>query len=56
MEKRSPESDAETLSIFAEYVGQHTKRAAKISSGGSTPLILTISSVLVEKRELTEIL
>jgi hypothetical protein len=25
MEKRGPESDGETLSFFAEYVGQHTK-------------------------------
>ena len=32
MEKRSPDSDAETLSIFAEYVGQHTKSREDIKS------------------------
>jgi hypothetical protein len=32
MEKRSPDSDAETLSIFAEYVGQHTKTREDIKS------------------------
>jgi hypothetical protein len=25
MEKRGPDSDAETLALFAEYLGQHTK-------------------------------
>jgi hypothetical protein len=25
MEKRGPDSDAETLALFAEYVGQHSK-------------------------------
>ncbi len=25
MEKRGPDSDVETLALFAEYVGQHSK-------------------------------
>jgi hypothetical protein len=32
MEKRSPDSDVETLAIFAEYVGQHTKTREDIKS------------------------
>ena len=32
MEKRSPDSDVETLAIFAEYVGQHTKSREDIKS------------------------
>jgi len=29
MEKRGPDSDAETLALFAEYVGQHSKHRAR---------------------------
>lgn len=32
MEKRSPDSDAETLEGFAEYVGQHSKTRKDIKS------------------------
>ena len=32
MEKRGPDSDAETLSLFAEYVGQHSKSREDIKS------------------------
>ena len=32
MEKRSPDSDAETLAGFAEYVGQHSKTREDIKS------------------------
>jgi hypothetical protein len=32
MEKRSPDSDAETLTEFAEYVGQHSKTREDIKS------------------------
>ncbi len=32
MEKRGPDSDAETLEGFAEYVGQHTKTREDIKS------------------------
>lgn len=32
MEKRGPDSDAETLSFFAEYVGQHSKSREDIKT------------------------
>jgi hypothetical protein len=32
MEKRGPESDAETLALFAEYVGQHSKTREDIKT------------------------
>ena len=32
MEKRGPDSDAETLSAFAEYVGQHSKTREDIKT------------------------
>jgi|GEM_PF-5353563 len=32
MEKRGPDSDAETLSGFAEYVGQHSKTREDIKT------------------------
>jgi hypothetical protein len=32
MEKRGPDSDAETLSLFAEYVGQHSKSREDIKT------------------------
>jgi hypothetical protein len=32
MEKRGPDSDAETLAVFAEYVGQHSKSREDIKS------------------------
>jgi hypothetical protein len=32
MEKRSPDSDAETVASFAEYVGQHSKTRENIKS------------------------
>jgi Domain of unknown function (DUF5069) len=53
MEKRGPDSDAETLSGFAEYVG-HTARPAKTSRRGSTPLISTTSSASAVKHDQTK--
>ena len=32
MEKRGPDSDAETLALFAEYLGQHSKTREDIKS------------------------
>jgi hypothetical protein len=32
MEKRGPDSDAETLALFAEYVGQHSKSREDIKT------------------------
>jgi len=32
MEKRGPDSDAETLALFAEYVGQHSKTREDIKT------------------------
>ena len=51
MEKRGPDRDAETLSGFAEYVGQHSKTREDIKRG-STPLISTITPASAESPEL----
>jgi uncharacterized protein DUF5069 len=50
-DKRGPDSDAETLSQFAEYVGQHTKTREDISRHGSTHSTSMTMSALAVKRE-----
>jgi len=50
MEKRGPDSDAETLALFAEYLGQHSK-TAKTSKPGSRPLNSTTMPALEEQRK-----
>jgi len=47
---RLADCDAEALSGFAQYVGQHTKSREDIKRG-STPLISTTSSASVIKHD-----
>jgi hypothetical protein len=49
MEKRGPDSDAETLAFFAEYVGQHSQTREDIK--GSKPLSSMTMPALAESRK-----